>query len=67
MPNYDIDQSEFDWYSPEYLSSHDQAKGFGIQLDISSNQSDFVIYLFKIAKFLIGQRFDRRRINCPEQ
>ena len=54
-------------YPPEYLSGHDKTWSLSLDLYITSQQTNVLVFkcLSEISEFLIRQRFDRRRVDGP--
>ncbi len=46
-----------------YFSGHDEARGWGIDCDISSHQTNVVELFEQISVLLIAQRFDRWSVD----
>ena len=50
---------------PENFRCHDEAGSCLVNLDIPCHQPYIFKCRLKVSVFLIGQSFDRRRIDCP--
>lgn len=50
-------------HGPQDLGSHDEATGRGVDGDVARHQPHVGEDLAEITKLLVGQRFERRRVD----